>query len=1075
MAIKIRFDPSHVPEAPTIVLADRNGEKLGQIPAKNIIVKSCLNSAAELSFCVYKFENGVRNHIWDKIVSARLAWCKEWDTWFELSVDTSESNKTIKNVSGTQLGQAELSQRRLYNIEINTEDDIGRDDYTPAVLFNKERPETSLLNRIMEKVPHYSVSHVDSTIANIQRTFSFDDISIYDAFQEIAEEIGCLFVFHSNTDENEKIGRTISVYDLQSNCSCGYRGEFTGVCPKCGSSDIREGYGQDTTIFITSDELADDIQFTTDTDSVKNCFKLEAGDDLMTATVRNCNPNGSDYIWHITNDLKSLMSKELVERLEAYDERYEYYNKNCQLEKDLKGTSLASYLTKYNGLVEKYHKQNNSLQEITAPIIGHSGLMEAYYNTVDLAMYLQSAMMPDVEISSTTATKQAALLNQESLNTVAVSNNSNISSYTVESVVTSAAKIMVDSRYQVKINTIKLSNDNLKWTGYFIITSYSDAEDTANSPTVSITINKDREQYIQQSINKMIKTDYSKDLSISGLFKMDLEDFCKELNEYCLNRLISFHDACQACINILEEQGVSDKEDLYISYQSKLDALEVEIKTREDEIHIITGTYDENDGLLTEGLQTVLLDYRNKIQKALDFEAFLGENWIEFCSYCREDKYSNNNYISDGLNNAELFKKALEFMKTAGNELYKSAELQHSISSSLKNLLVMEKFQPLADYFEVGNWIRIRVDDKVYKLRLMEYEINYDEIGNISVGFSDVMNVYNGVSDLESIIQQAGSMAKSYDYIQRQASQGAKGNSVLNDWRENGMEAENIRLMNSASNQSQIWDQNGMLFRQYDYNTDSYFDTQLKIINSTIAITDDNWKTLKTAIGGFYYTDPKTDEKIYSYGINGETLVGKLILGEQLGIYNPSGTMTFDKDGLTIKNGKNKVSINPNEKSLFKISKQLSPGQFSDVMYIDENGNGVFKGKLDAATGTFMGSITSENPFSGLYAKIGNARLELGKGNISGYIDGNNCWSDPGKADDGKNGIRIAGAGGVFFLSPRLGILDQYVESGNITVDIGQSGTIQVITNIKDNGDGTITWQWKDLTFNNGLLVTSLD
>ena len=84
---------------------------------------------------------------------------------------------------------------------------------------------------------------------------------------------------------------------MESNCSqCGYRGEFTGSCPKCKSTNINEGYGVDTSIFISSDECGADIQFTTDTDSVKNCFKLEAGDDLMTATIRNCNPNGTDYI-----------------------------------------------------------------------------------------------------------------------------------------------------------------------------------------------------------------------------------------------------------------------------------------------------------------------------------------------------------------------------------------------------------------------------------------------------------------------------------------------------------------------------------------------------------------------------------------------------------------------------------------------------------------------------------------------------------------------------------------------------------------------------------------------------------
>ena len=245
--------------------------------------------------------------------------------WFEITVELDEETETVKTVFCKQLGQAELSQLNLYNIHINDEEDISRDDYKRTILFNEYDPEASLLHRLLkDKAPHYSVIHVDETIAKIQRTFSFDDTSICDSFMDIAEEIGCLFKFPSNSDENGKIQRTIEVYDLQQNCKdCGHRGEFTDVCPKCGSANIKYGYGTDTTIFVTADELAaSGIQLTTDTDAVKNCFKLEAGDDLMTATIRNCNPNGTDYIWYFSDAMKADMSEELVNAIEEYDIKY---------------------------------------------------------------------------------------------------------------------------------------------------------------------------------------------------------------------------------------------------------------------------------------------------------------------------------------------------------------------------------------------------------------------------------------------------------------------------------------------------------------------------------------------------------------------------------------------------------------------------------------------------------------------------------------------------------------------------------------------------------------------------------
>jgi Zn finger protein HypA/HybF involved in hydrogenase expression len=196
----------------------------------------------------------------------------------------------------------------------------------PNILYNKDKPNESLLNRIMEKADHYSIEYVSPTIANIQRTFTFDDMSLYDAFNKIAEEINCLFVFNSGTKSDGKIARGISVYDLESNClDCGHRGEFTQKCPKCNSENIDEGYGEDTTIFVTADEIAKNIKLSTDTGAVKNCFKLQAGDDLLTATIRNCNPNGTDYIWYLSNAVKEDMSEELKTKIAEYDVAYENY------------------------------------------------------------------------------------------------------------------------------------------------------------------------------------------------------------------------------------------------------------------------------------------------------------------------------------------------------------------------------------------------------------------------------------------------------------------------------------------------------------------------------------------------------------------------------------------------------------------------------------------------------------------------------------------------------------------------------------------------------------------------------
>lgn len=962
MAIKINFDTVHNPEVPTLILAKRNGDKIGQLNAKAIEVSDYMNEASEITFNIYKYIDNKIDPLWNQIVDFKLVYCVEWDTWFEITVELDESIETVKTVYCTRLGYAELSQIMLYNIEINTENDIARDEYEiPTVLYNPMHPEASLMHRIMEKAPHYSVIYVDDTIKNIQRTYTFNDISIRDAFQEIANEIHCLFVLNSNSDEEGKIQRTISIYDLESNCNdCGYRGEFTGTCPECGSNNINEGYGKDTTIFVTADELADDIQLTTDTASIKNCFKLEAGDDLMTATIRNCNPNGTDYIWYISDDIKADMTSELVDKIKSYDVLYNYY------QKDYISNIDANILARYNTLVKKYQLYDSSIEEITTPIKGYPALMNAYYNTIDFAWYLKVSLMPNASMSETNAINEASKLTAANLSPVAVTNISYISKATADNSVLAMAKVVVDSRYQVKIedSNFVTSSSNKIWVGRFIVTNYSDEEDTATSNVISIVIDDDYSSYVQQKIQKALNKDNTEDLSITGLFDKPYNDFVSELRKYSLDCLNSFYNSCQTCIDILIEQGIADKptwsgkdpnlyDDLYMPYYQKLSAIESEIKIRQDEYNLITGVYDINGDLTTYGLQNYIEDIKSDIQNELDFQNYLGiDLWLEFCTFRREDKYSNDNYISDGLNNAELFKNANEFIEIAKKEIYKSAELQHSISASLKNLLVIKKFVPLIKDFEVGNWLRIMVDDKLYKLRLVTYKVNYDALDKISVEFSDVVRVNSTIKSVQEVIEQASSMATSYSSIKRQAKQGEESKDILQNWSVNGLNATTTKIISSAENQTQTWDSHGMLFREYDSISNTYSDEQLKIINSTISITTDNWETTKTAIGKFYYNDPITKQLKSGYGINGEVIVGKLLIGEGLGIYNSSGSLTFDANGFQVSNGVNTVTINPNNYSILNIKKGDG-----NIFAFNEYGDLTIVGDITAKSLTLLGDV----------------------------------------------------------------------------------------------------------------------
>jgi len=499
--------------------------------------------------------SAIESDFWNQIIDFKLVWVKEWDRWFEISVELSEDSNIIKNVMAKSLGASELSQININGININNETDILRDDYEPTVLFDAKKPESSLLHRLLKKAPHYTIGHVDSSIADIIRTFSFDNMTIYDALNEVAQEIDCLISIDCKSDENGKIVRQINVYDLEAYClECGARSNFVEFCDKCNNPNIRHGYGDNTSIYISVDNLADSITYKTDVESVKNCFRLVGGDDLMTATIANCNPNGTNYIWYISDDIRSDMSHELRGKLDLYDSVYNFYQSEYVLK------IPEPLLTAYNNLVDKYTAYSDGLKKLPQEIKGYPALMQAYYDTIDLYYFLNNSLMPSPALSRTTAELQTAKLNYGSLSPVAVKDLATCSLSTANSAVLAMAKTIVDPRYQVRIKESTFV-DNV-WNGIFTVTNYSDEEDTADSARVSCLLNSDYEAFVTQRITKLLSSSdvNTENTDVVSIFKLPNSQFETELKKYCLQRLLSFRDCCQGCLDIMIQQGLANSE-----------------------------------------------------------------------------------------------------------------------------------------------------------------------------------------------------------------------------------------------------------------------------------------------------------------------------------------------------------------------------------------------------------------------------------------------------------------------------------------------------------------------------------
>lgn len=961
----LEFGADGIPIMPEIILAQRGGHKIGRINnLRNLRFTFNFNSPDEISFQVDHFLDRTVCAYWGEIQDFKLVYVPCLNLWYEIYVSTDDSGALVKQITGIAVSEAELGQIMLYGVEINTEADILRDDYEATTIYNSENPKASALNRLLEKAPHYKIVHVDESLAKLQRTFTFDSTSIYDAFNEIAQEINGIFIYNQVVDE-ESVPRTIALYDLENYCpQCGHREESMSVCPECGNTDIVKGYGDDTTIFVSVENLADNINFTTNTDAVKNCFHLETGDDLMTATVINCNPNGSGYMWYFSNDVRKSMSSELQEKLSEYDDLYEYYENDYELQIS-SGTFDA-----YNNLIEKYKAYDSSLSTVSLPVVGYDAITNLYYDTIDFYGYLENTLMPSPQLSDTSAEEQASYLTSSNLSPTSVQDVSYISLATANNAILSYAKVYVDtSRYQLTI--LESSIDNVTWTGKFQVESYSDEEDVATTENITIIFDDNFETFVRQKIDKMLAKNENSDMGIVALFQMENADFENELKKHCLSNLEMFYNACQACIDILIENDIATPDKwidpdnnlytkLYVPYTEKLNYIAAEIQVRENELAIIKAP-DITEGTVTKpapGIQDLISEERSKIMSDLDFEKYVGTDlWHELLCYRREDSYSNTNYISDGLSNSELIQNAQQFIEAARRELIKAATAQHSISSTLKDLLIMPEFAPIVDKFRLGNWMRIQIDDNTYKLRLISYSIDFSSLDTLNITFSDVAEIMGVVSDTKSVLDQARSMATSYGAVMHQAVKGSDANQAIADIATNGLALTTTKIVNDAFSQDVIYGNNGLLCRKYNDITGTYDLEQIKIINKGLYFTNDGWETAKAGIGEYIYYNPETEQTETGYGLIAETIVGNIMLSESVGIYNESQSVRINSDGFVITAKEGTESL----ESLFTIQKEDSNGDINKLFYIDSQGNANFNGYINAASGSTFGYWTIEN------------------------------------------------------------------------------------------------------------------
>lgn len=771
---------------PDIFLCHRNYDVICPLtPITDLKIYEAANRYDEITFSFNKVNNGVEFEYWDKLKSLKVVKVKNADEekYFEIAVDVSDEESTVKNITGISM-EGELAQISIGTLSVNGETDRDNDGnwvnntYISTVVYKASDTKHSLLHRILSYAPHWKIGHVDSHITDsntnqlvetstVVRTFEFSNTNVYDALQEVAKELDVVFTFDSKT-------RSVNMYDLNT-------------------------VGEDTTVFVNKENLANSFTCSSNKDNIKNCFKVTGGDDLINSYVRSVNPNGSEYIYYISKDQREDMSDELVAKLDAYDNLYE------------------SKKTEYE----------NACAEMFAAIDN----IQKYTNT----------LAPQRTDATTTALDEYNKL--KNITSVYVQSKKNLLQKGVEKAILTLAQITVDYRYTVTIQDEDTYDEvNSVWTGKFKVVNESNSEDVVvGTDDVTISILEDEKTSLQNQIDKLIGDGDFKDATVDELKEKYINKEPKDY-DYCQERLQEMWKVYAECANVLLEKGYAVKKDdnkfysLYSEYHQKEQILST--------AYLNMTNYIESLEKIKEEKAKQVNAYHNE----LDFVKYLGDKlYKEFCCYRREDVYENSNYISDGLSDKEAIKKAKTLVEVATKELYKASLFQYTYTANLNNLFNNSVFKPFWEHFALFNWIRAEVDESVISLRLIGITYDYANPDKIEVEFSEQVRNANGITDLESILNQAKSMATSYSSTAKQASQGAESYSDFKTLKEEGLNSALMNIKNS-SNEEVTVDGRGINCRSKDIN-DDYDKHQLRMTGKNIVMTDDDWNSARLAIG----------------------------------------------------------------------------------------------------------------------------------------------------------------------------------------------------------------------------------
>ena len=321
-----------------------------------------------------------------------------------------------------------------------------------------------------------------------------------------------------------------------------------------------------------------------------------------------------------------------------------------------------------------------------------------------------------------------------------------------------------------------------------------------------------------------------------------------------------------------EDAGINEDAirvtNLIAEIDSEIESLSADLELAEEDL------YDISQEIIPIKAQI------DNIRENVEINSYFTQSELDELSlYIYEGSYKDDYVI---ITDSMTYPEQLEQMKTlydrAAAQLERISKPTSEFTIDVENFIFNSRFADWADQLETGCLINVELrPDDVAKLFLSKFSVNYDD-STLSMTFGNRFNKYDTKSLFNDLLGGISRTANTLNFVKEVLYPIKSGELDLIK-----TALSNIRTLSAgqaltSQDQDFIIDSTGITGRQSDGDGD-YYPEQLKIINNTIALTDDGWETCKLAIGKLLM--PNGDSK---YGVNAELLMGDIIVGNSLHI-----------------------------------------------------------------------------------------------------------------------------------------------------------------------------------------------